>query len=150
MGETTNTAPEAAQEQKAGKIDTTVRIGGREIKLIYNMRIQEAIEIEMNTDYYTLLDRINKGKRNTKETVDALRLMGNEGLRMAGQEPDLTEDWLLDRMSPGEMIGYRTAVVGAMINGYFMETDNSYEEEQDVTLNEIRKKNGSTESPTGE
>ena len=70
--------------------------------------------------------------------------MGNEGLRLAGEEPDLTDEWLTDRMKPSEMLDYRIAVMGALVEGWAMETDTSAEEEQDVTLNELRKKNVNT------
>ena len=125
--------------------ETIVKIGGREIPLIYNMRTHVKVEEEMGADFYELLDKVNKGKKNTKTVIEAIRIMGNEGLRSAGEKPDLTTEWLMDNMEPVHATGYRMMALGALIAGWHMETDNSAEEEQDVTLNEIRKKNESTD-----
>lgn len=122
-----------------------VKIGGRDIPLVYNMRTHVQVQEEMGTDFYELLDQVNKGRKNTKTVISALRIMGNEGLRLAGEKPDLTEDWLLDNMEPVHEKGYRFFVLGALIDGWKMETDNSDEVEQDETLNEIRKKNENTD-----
>ena len=121
-----------------------VEIGGRMIPLIYTMRVQLGVEREMETDFYTLQDTINKSKRCTKETIEIIRLMGNEGLRREGKEPDLTTEWLTDNMKPTQMLNYRIAVMGALIEGWYMETDNGEDEEKDLVLDEIRKKNGNT------
>ena len=55
----------------------------------------------------------------------------------------------MDNMVPAQIINYRLAAMAALVAGWYMETDNSFEEKQDVVLNEIRKKNENTESPTG-
>ena len=62
-----------------------------------------------------------------------------------GEAPDLTDDWLRENMKPAEIINYRLAALAATVAGWQMETDHSDEEEQDEVLNEIRKKNESTE-----
>ena len=72
-------------------------------------------------------------------------LCGNAGLKAAGQEPDLEEDWLIDHIQPGYITSYRIALLGAVTAGWFMETETDHEEEQDDVLAEIRKKNGNTE-----
>lgn len=125
--------------------DVKVTIGGRELVLVYNMRVQMKVEEEMEMDFAELQEKLNKAKRSTKTVIGIIRLMGNEGLRRDGKEPDLTEEWLADHMQPGFMLSYRIAAISAITAGWFMETDNSYNEEQDVTLNEIRKKNVSTD-----
>ena len=129
-----------------GKVKSAaVKIGGRVIPLRYGMRVQEQVDEELEMDFYELQTKLDKGKRNTKETIKIIRMLGNEGLRFAGKEPDLTDDWLRDHMQPAEIINYRLAALAAMTAGWQMETDNSDEEEQDEVLNEIRKKNESTE-----
>lgn len=129
-----------------GKVKSAaVRIGGRVIPLRYGMAVQEQVDEELEMDFYELQAKLDKGKRNTKETIKIIRMMGNDGLRKAGQAEDLTDEWLRDNMQPSEIINYRIAALAAMTAGWQMETDNSAEEEQDVTLNEIRKKNESTE-----
>ena len=122
-----------------------VEIGGRELDLVYTMRVQMQAEEELGIDFTELQEKLGKGKRTTRTLVGLIRLMGNEGLRLAGEKPDLTEDWILDNMKPGYTMSYRIAAMSAVTAGWFMESDNSYNEEQDVTLNEIRKKNGNTD-----
>ena len=133
-----------------GKVKSaSVRIGGREIPLRYDMRVQLQVEEELGTDFYELQNKLNKDKKSTKTVIGAIRILGNEGLKAAGETPDLTDDWLMDNMVPAQIINYRLAAMAALVAGWYMETDNSYEEKQDVVLNEIRKKNENTESPTG-
>ena len=128
-----------------GKVKSAaVKIGGRVIPLRYGMRVQEQVEDELDMDFYELQTKLDKGKRATKETIKIIRMMGNEGLRVAGEAPDLTDDWLRDNMQPSEIIYYRVAALAATTAGWQMETDHSDEEEQDEVLNEIRKKNEST------
>ena len=134
---------EKTAEQRRIK-DVHVKIGGRNIRLKYDMRVQMAVEDEMGIDFYELQDRLNKGKRVTKDVIRAIRIMGNEGLRLDGKEPDLTDEWLADHMEPAQTINYKVGALGAMVAGWFMETEDS-EEEQDEVLNEIRKKNGNTD-----
>lgn len=133
-------------EMIPGKVRSVeVRIGGRVIPLRYNMRTQLLVEEELGTDFYELQNKLNKDKKSTKVTIGAIRIMGNEGLKAAGEAPDLTDEWLIDHMSPAKIMDYRLAAMAALVAGWYMETDNSYEEKQDVVLNEIRKKNESTE-----
>lgn len=121
----------------------SVNIGGRDIPLRYTMRVQLQIEEELGMDFSEINDRI-KGKKNTRMVIGLIRLMGNAGLKQAGQDPDLTDDWLIDHIKPGYTTSYRIAVMGAVTAGWFMESDQG-EKEQDDVLAEIRKKNGNTD-----
>ena len=85
---------------------------------------------------------LSEGTRRT--VIGLIRLMGNAGLKHAGQEPDLTDEWLIDHIKPGYTTSYRIAVMGAVTAGWFMESDQG-EKEQDDVLAEIRKKNGNTD-----
>lgn len=122
-----------------------ITLGGREIPLVYNMRVQLAVEEELEMDFSEFNDKLQKAKRATRLLIGAIRLLGNEGLRRAGKEADLTDDWIMDHMVPIYTQTYRVALIGAVTAGWFMETDNSFNEEQDETLNELRKKNERTE-----
>lgn len=129
-----------------GKVRSVqVWIGGRVIPLRYNMRTQLLVEEELGTDFYELQNKLNKDKKSTKVTIGAIRIMGNEGLKAAGEAADLTDEWLIEHMSPAKIMDYRLAAMAALVAGWYMETDNSYEEKQDVVLNEIRKKNENIE-----
>jgi hypothetical protein len=73
--------------------------------------------------------------------ITVLRILGNEGLRLKGEEQDLTDEKIMDSITPYERDIYRVGAVAAVTKGMYMETDNSYDEKQDVVLNEILKKN---------
>jgi len=126
-----------------------VLIGDRLIPLRYDLRVQIQIEDEMDMDFYGLQDRLigKEKKKATKTILSALRIMGNAGLRNAGQAPDLTDEWLTENVRLRYLQKYTTAMMGAMVAGWWMETDDSFNEKRDVVLEEIRKKNESTESP---
>ena len=129
-----------------GKVKSAaVKIAGRVIPLRYGMRVQEQVEEELEMDFYELQTKLDKGKRNTKQTIKIIRMMGNEGLRKEGKPQDLTDEWLEDNMNPAETIQYKMAALAATVAGWKMETDNSDEEDQDLVLNELRKKNENTD-----
>ena len=124
----------------------TVRIGGRQFQLVYNIRAQIQIDDELEMDFDALRDALNRRRKpNTKVVVTALRIMGNLGLKAAGEPADLTDEWIIDHMIPKDLFSYRVAALTALTKGWYMETDHSAEQDQDVTLIEIRKKNGSTD-----
>lgn len=122
----------------------TVEIGGRTIPLLYNMRVQLQIEEELGMDFSEINEKL-KGKKNTRTVISMILLMGNAGLKKAGQAPDLTEDWMIDHIKPGFTTTYRIAVMAAVTAGWFMETETKDDTEQDDILAEIRKKNGNTD-----
>lgn len=123
----------------------SVNVGGRDLRLIYDMRVQLQAEQELDIDFSELNDRLGKQKKNSALVMKIIRMMANEALRLAGEPADITDEWLVDHMQPGFMTGYRIAAMAAVTAGWFMETDDSFNTEQDVTLNEIRKKNESTD-----
>ncbi len=123
-----------------------VRIGGRQLTLVYNIRAQIQIDEELEMDFDALREELNKRRKpNTKVVVTALRIMGNMGLRLSGAEPDLTDEWIIDHMIPKDLFSYRVAALTALTKGWYMETDDSADKDQDITLIEIRKKNERTD-----
>ena len=143
---------EMTEEAKAEDItperikNIIVRIGGRQLTLVYNIRAQIQIDDALEMDFDTLREELNKRRKpNTKVVVTALRIMGNMGLKMTGKEPDLTDEWIIDHMIPKDLFSYRVAALTALTKGWYMETDDSADKDQDITLIEIRKKNESTD-----
>lgn len=138
------------EEGKAPEIkNVTIEIEGRRIPLRYTTTAMIAIEEEMDMTGEELREELNQlKKKNTKKTITALRILGNEGLRLAGEKPDLTDEYLLDRINPREVLLYRVGVMAAILKGMLMETDHTDEEKQDVVLNEILKKNSGSQ-PAG-
>ena len=121
----------------------TVEIGGRSIPLRYTMPVQLQVEEELGIDFSEITEKL-KAKKNTRLVISLIRMMGNAGLKHAGKDPDLTDEWLIDHIKPGYTTSYRVAVMGAVTAGWFMETDQG-EQEQDDILMEIRKKNENTD-----
>lgn len=125
----------------------TVTVGGREIRLAYDLRAQITIDSEIGMDWDELRDCINRLKKakNTKIVVQCIRILGNRGLQKDGKKPDLTDDWLMDHISLKDMLAYKIAILGVLTAGWYMETDDSQEREIDLGLAELRKKNGDTD-----
>lgn len=143
---------EMTEETNGGALDpeqikrVSVRIGGREIPLLYSTRAQIAIDDALEMDFDSLRQELNQRRKpNMKVVAVALRIMGNEGLRRAGETPDLTDDWVIDHIIPKDAFAYRVAELTALMKGWYMESDNSDEEDVDVTLIEIRKKKENTD-----
>ena len=115
----------------------TVEIGGREIPLKYTMRELADMEEQIGTmDQFR--DLILEGRKRLRNMAAAIRIMGNAGLKEAGQEPDLTDDGVLDAMDPQKMKAYQISVLAAFTGGWKMETEE--EKEHDVVLEEIERK----------
>lgn len=115
----------------------TVEIGGRVIPLKYTMRELADMEEQIGTmDQFR--DLILEGRKRLRNMAAAIRIMGNAGLKEAGQEPDLTDDKVLDAMDPNKMKTYQIAVLAAFTGGWKMETEE--EKEHDVVLEEIERK----------
>ena len=132
------------QEGKPPRIkNVSVMIGGRKVPLRLTTRGAIRIEEDMEMDPEELRQALNTSRKNTRLLIKALVILGNEGLRLAGGKADLTEDTVADAIPPNmeEMVLYRVAALAAVTKGLWMETDTSFDEKQDVVLNEILKKN---------
>ena len=115
----------------------TVEIGGRVIPLKYTMRELADMEEQIGTmDQFR--DLILEGRKRLRNMAAAIRIMGNAGLKDAGEEADLTDDKVLDAMDPNKMKTYQIAVLAAFTGGWKMETEE--EKEHDVVLEEIERK----------
>lgn len=117
----------------------SLQIAGREIPLRFSMRELADIEEAIGTAD-KLKELILQGRRRLRNLVSTIRIMGNSGLRHAGQPEDLTDEWLLDHMDPAMITGYQIAVLGAFTDGFHMETEE--DTVRDPVLEEIEKKKG--------
>lgn len=115
----------------------SITVDEREIPLRYTMPELADMEEAIGT-MDNFRDLILKGKRRIRNMVAAIRIMGNSGLAHAGQEADLTDEWLLEHMAPGNLRTYQIAVLGAFTDGWKMET--SEDTVRDPTLEEIERK----------
>lgn len=116
---------------------TNIKIGGRDIPLLFNMpqyeALEEAVGILSDTPALFL-----KGRNRIKNIAIAIRVMGNGGLEAAGEKPDLTDEWVLKNMRPAWLRTYQIAVLAAITAGMHMEIQE--EKERDLVLEEIERK----------
>lgn len=119
-----------------------IKIGGREIPLFYStyetIEIQReigctAFQLNDNVFGVELIDeekeaklenvRLNVAKDpdKTERLGKLIRILGNAGLEESGQEPDLTDKWVLRNMKPAMILMYAVAVMAVITNGNVME-----------------------------
>ena len=129
----------------------TVKIGDRTIPLRFKMN--QFIEIEEEVgNLGEVKELLLKGKNRVRNTVSVIRILGNAGLKHAGQEPDLTDEWLKDNMDPHALIAYQVAVIGCMSKETESEaaTEEKENTSRDVVLDEINSKKDPVNLHTGE
>lgn len=129
----------------------TVNIGERTIPLRF--RMNQFIEIEEEIgNLGEIKELLLKGKKRVRNTVSMIRIMGNAGLQHAGEEPDLTDDWLLENMDPHGLLAYQVAVIGCMSKETESQAaaEEKQDEARDVVLDEINAKKEPVNLPTGE
>ena len=113
----------------------TIKIGGREVPLFYSTYEMIAIQEEIGCTAFQLRDEVFGIKQDdeddpmsirmevvtdpvkTKKLGTLLRIMGNAGLEEAGQEPDLTDKWILRQMKPSLIMAYAIAAMAVITDG---------------------------------
>ena len=135
---------------------TEIKMGGRTIPLLYTtyelVEIQEAIgctghqlrdEVfgihleDENDPSSVVFDCVTDGKK-TKKLGTLIRILGNAGLEEQGEEPNLTDKWVLRNMKPGLLLVYALGAFAVINEGNQMEAkqeeigpvDEGLEEEQ--------------------
>lgn len=143
-----------------------IKIGGRTIPLtltVFEMiAIQDeigctvaqlrdnvfGIEHDLETDEYRFT--VADDREKIKKFGMLLRIMGNAGLEEAGQEPDLTDKWILRHIRPALLLPYVIAATAAINDAMKMETDEPGSGPVDEVLAEENRKKEPGSSPTGE
>jgi hypothetical protein len=72
-----------------------------------------------------------------------IRIIGNAGLEEAGEEPDLTDKWVLRHLKPGMLLPMAIVIMAVVNDSMRMETAKAGEENKepvDVTIEEERRK----------
>lgn len=133
-----------------------IKIGGREIPLLYTTYELVAIQEEIGCTGHQLRDEVfgihladendpssvvfdcvTDGKK-TKKLGTLIRILGNAGLEEQGEEPNLTDKWVLRNMKPGLLLVYALGAFAVINEGNQMEAkqeetgpvDEGLEEEQ--------------------
>lgn len=126
-------------------------IGEREIPLRFKM--PQFAQIEEEIGYMgDIKELIIRGKKRIRNIIGVIRIMGNAGLKAAGQEADLTDEWLEENMNPHELMAYQLAVIACMDKEGKSQAQEEKNEstERDLVLEEIQAKKDPVNSPTGE
>ena len=122
----------------------------REIPLRFRMNEFAQIEEEVG-NLAEVKELVLNGKNRIRNIVSIIRIMGNAGLRHAGEADDLTDDWLMENMNPHELMAYQVAVLGCMTKESESQAQHEKDEneERDLVLEEIQAKKDPVNSPTG-
>ena len=124
----------------------TIRIGGREIPLFYSTMELISIQDEIGCTAFQLNDEVFGIKKDeddedsqvrfgvitdaekTKKLGELIRILGNAGLEEEGQEPDLTDKWILRHIKPGMIMVYVIALIAVLTEGNKIESTRKEEE----------------------
>ena len=130
--------------------ELTIKIGGREIPLLYTtcelIDIQEEIGCtgaQLRDDVFGIrlaneddptsivFDCVTQAKK-TKNLGKLIRILGNAGLEEHGEKADLTDKWVLRNIKPGLIITYALAAWSVINEGNKIEKTKTKEEEGPV------------------
>ena len=128
-----------------------LKIGEREIPLRF--RMNQFIEIEEEVgNLGEVRELILKGRQRLRNLIKVIRILGNAGLKNAGEEADLTDEWLKENMDPHALMAYQIAAIGCLSKETESEAakEESEEKERDLVLEEIEEKKDPVNSHPGE
>ena len=127
-----------------------IKIGGRTIPLLYTTYELIAIQEEIGCTGHQLKDEVfgirlededdptsvvfdcvTQAKK-TRNLGKLIRILGNAGLEEKGEEPDLTDKWILKNIKPGMIIGYALAAYSVINDGNKIEQTAPAEEQGPV------------------
>ena len=143
-----------------------VKIGGREIPLYYSTYETIAIQRDIGCTAFQLNEQVfgvekideeeDASLENVKLTVvndpdkmeklgKLIRILGNAGLEENGQEPDLTDKWVLRNMKPAMLMLYAVVMMAVITEGNIMEARDEKKGPVDEVLQEenAKKQQGS-------
>lgn len=139
---------------------TEIKMGGRIIPLMFTTFEMIAIQRDIGCTASELREKVfgivedEDNPDNTRMTVahdpdkleklgTLIRILGNAGLEENGQEPNLTDKWVLRHMKPGYISGYAVLAMAEVVDGMMMESPALSEDESgpvDEVLEEQRTK----------
>lgn len=129
---------------------TEIKIGGRTVPLNYTTYEMIAIQKEIGCTSYQLRDEVFgitqededdpmsirmsvvSDPEKTEKLGKLIRILGNAGLEEKGEEPDLTEKWILRNMKPALVLAYAIAAMAEITEGNRVETPKTAEEQGPV------------------
>lgn len=143
-----------------------LKIGGREIPLYYSTYETIQIQRDIGCTAFQLNEQVfgmekideeeDASLENVKLTVvndpdkmeklgKLIRILGNAGLEESGQEPDLTDKWVLRNMKPAMLMLYAVVMMAVITEGNIMEARDEKKGPVDEVLQEenAKKQQGS-------
>ena len=129
----------------------SLMIGEKKIPMKFGMR--QFIELEEKLgNLAEIKELILKGKDRLRNLVFIIRVLGNAGLKNAGEEPDLTEEWLMDNMDPHYLMAYQIAVLACLTKETESQAvkEENETKERDLVLEEINAKKEPVNSTAGD
>ena len=129
----------------------TLNIGDRKIPLRFKMNQFAEIEEEVG-NLGEVRKMILNGKQRVRNLMKVIRILGNAGLKHAGEPDDLTEEWLNENMDPHALMAYQIAVIACLSKEgeSQAEEEENENQERDLVLEEINEKKDPVNSHTGE
>lgn len=112
----------------------TITLKGREIPLLYTTWEMKQVQEELgpiSTAIKKVLGRnpedendmsLYAGAEHLAAAATLIRILGNAGLEEKGQEPDLTEKWIMRNMKPAMIVPYAVLAMREISEGNKMET----------------------------
>ena len=128
----------------------TVAIGERKIPLRF--RMDQFIEIEEEVgNLGEVKELILNGRKRLRNIVTVIRILGNAGLKAAGEAADLTDEWLREEMDPHAIMAYQIAVIACLTKETESQAvqEENENKERDLVLEEINEKKDPVNSHTG-
>ena len=142
---------------------TEINIGGRTVPLNYTTYEMIAIQKEIGCTAFQLneevfgvhlededdptslrFDIVKDGERIEK-LGKLIRILGNAGLEEKGEEPDLTDKWILRNMKPAYILPYSVAVMKELNDGNRIEKPP--ESEQQGPVDEVLEEQNAKKQP---
>ena len=143
-----------------------LKIGGREIPLYYSTYETIQIQRDIGCTAFQLNEQVfgvekideeeDASLENVRLTVvndpdkmeklgKLIRIIGNAGLEQNGQEPDLTDKWVLRNMKPAMLMLYAVVMMAVITEGNIMEARDEKKGPVDEVLQEenAKKQQGS-------
>ena len=132
---------------------TTIKLRNREIPLVYTVYEMKQLQEEvapLEQLQYALYgrnpdDETDSSRYASPEHLEAvaklIRILGNAGLEEAGQDPDLTDKWVMRSIRPIDLSMVMRIASQAMTEGMASEIPEKEKEGRvDVTIEEMEKK----------
>lgn len=118
---------------------TEIKIAGRTFALAFTLNAM--IEMQQQIPEFSMA-KISEYPRTPEGLRTIILALAREGEYLEGRKLDIDAAWLGSHIkpSPARIAKIQTAIVQAIMEGMELENDDGSDEETDVVLEEIRKK----------